>query len=411
MSRNLAVDAARKAVELSQEALQVDLFGPNAIAPDRLAWLREHGYLPSFPAGVGVQVPGGGLIDPWAMAVFMGQLLAMANRRKAQQMRRWSLDDWAEHVGEHIEREAVRREQVAPAALPAPEPQRASGRVHPEQASEVIIPEIVDPVARQAPPAEIVDTFETRGPAHDGAAFPPASAPYPPRRPPAPPLPPSGGGGGEGPPIPAPPPGLGPVQREAWIQARTRAGEYARGLGNDVAADMETLVAEVWEQEDVTGPVNEEQRLVTREAIREEVADAIAHGRTADELARRLAHKTGDWARDWKRIAMTELQGAHNDAVIIDAVRREGEGARIARIPEPGACVNCRRLFLDVETGRPRIFTAAELLDNGTNVGKRAVDWRPTAWPLHPRCVCGTEHVPAGLTYDDGWELTKERAA
>jgi hypothetical protein len=401
MSLNLAVQAARKAVELSQEALQVDLFGPGAVSPERLAWLRDNGFLPAFPAGVGVPLPSGGVIDPWGMALFMALLLSQASRRRARQMHRWPLETWAEHVDEHIERERVRRQQEPPAARDAPRPPR-----------EVVIPEVVDPVARQRP-VEVVDTYETRGPMPVGHAPPPASTPSSGHRPPAPPLPPSGGGGSSGaggPMIPAPPPGLGPIHTEAWIQARTRAGEYARGLGNQVSAEMETLVAEVWTEEAVTGPVDEELRLRTVEAIREETADAIAHGRTADELARRLAHRTGDWARDWKRIAVTELQGAYSDGVVIDAIRYDGEDARIARIPEPNACRNCRRAFLD-DNGRPRIFTARELMDNGTNVGKPADQWRPTIWPLHPNCVCGTERVPRGLTYNDDWELTPERSA
>lgn len=402
MSVNLAVEAARKAVALSQEALQVDIFGPGAVTPERLAWLRDNGFIPASPTGVGVPLPSGGAIDPWGMALFMAILLAQASRRRANQMRRWPLETWAEHVDEHIERERerVRRQPEPPASLDAPRPPRV-----------VIVPEVVDAVVSR-PPAEIVDTYETRGPMPLGHATPPASIPSSGHRPPAPPLPPSGGGPGDpgGPMIPAPPPGLGPIQTEAWIQARTRAGEYARGLGNRVSEEMDTLVAEVWKEDAVIGPVDEEQRLETREAIREETADAIAHGRTADELARRLAHRTGDWARDWQRIAVTELQGAYSDGVVIDAIRYDGEDAQIARIPEPGACKNCQRAFLD-DNGRPRIFTARELMDNGTNVGKPADQWKPTIWPLHPRCSCSTERVPRGLTYNDDWELVPERSA
>lgn len=406
MSRNLAVEAAREIVARNQEALQVDLFGPGAVPPDRLAWLRDHGFLPAFPSGVGVRLPSGGTIDPWGMAIFMAVLLAQASAKRARQMRRWPLETWAEHVDSHIEqeRERVRGEQVRPAALEAPQPARV-----------VVMPEVVDPVVQRRP-AEIVDTFETRWPVPAGGAPSPTLTSTPWTRPPAPPLPPQPPGGGgsdggaDGPMIPAPPPGLGPAQREAWIQARTRAGEYARGLGNKVSEEMETLVAEVWDEDAVVGPVDEDLRIETREAIREETADAIAHGRTADELARRLAHRTGDWARDWRRIAATELQGAYSDGVVIDALRYDGDDARVARIPEPGACKQCRRHYLD-DNGKPRIFRVADLLENGTNVGKPQDQWRPTIWPLHPNCECATERVPMGLTFNDDWELVPAKDA
>lgn len=382
MSRNLAVDAAREIVARSQEALQVDLFGPGAVSPDRLQWLREHGYITDAQAGISVPLPGGGAVDPWAMALLIATLITQASQRRARQMRRWPLDRWAEEVEEHIERSRPAAREVKP-GLPSP---------------ETVVPEVLDPTPRPRPPAEIVDVPHTQTWAEPSESG----------RPPLPP--PPNDAAAQGPLIPSPPPGLGPAQREAWIQARTRAGEFARGLGNRVSADMETLVAEVWDEESVVGPVDEDLRLEAREAIREETADAIAHGRTADELARRLAHRTGDWARDWKRIAATELQGAYSDGVVIDALRYDGEDARVARIPEPGACKQCRAHYLD-DNGKPRIFRVADLLENGTNVGKPSAQWLPTIWPLHPNCACATERIPKGLTFNDEWELVPLKEA
>jgi len=127
--------------------------------------------------------------------------------------------------------------------------------------------------------------------------------------------------------VPAPPPHLTPVEREAWIQARTRGAEYARGLGNIVTDDMRDAVVEAWDGDLVTHEADREQRLIVREQIRTETAAAIAEGQGPRKLASRLGNLTGDWSRNWLRIAKTELQGAYNDGVVIDAIRTFGPGA------------------------------------------------------------------------------------
>lgn len=205
-------------------------------------------------------------------------------------------------------------------------------------------------------------------------------------------------------PIPAPPDWLTATEREAWIQARTRGAEFCRGLGNRVDEDLRTVSREVWEEDGLLAVPEIEVREELEEIIREEVADAIAMGQSAKKLASRLGNRTQDWARDWDRIAHTELQGAFNEGVVIDAIRHEGEGVRIARVPEPTACEHCQRVLLD--GGVPRIFTAAELVANGTNVGKPAKSWKATIWPVHPWCRCDTLVVPRGLEFGEDWRLT-----
>lgn len=208
--------------------------------------------------------------------------------------------------------------------------------------------------------------------------------------------------------IPSPPEGLPAAVREAWIQARTRGGEYARGLGNIVTDALEDEVVEAWEEAEVVAEGDREQRLGTREAIREATAEAVARGWTADRLASELGNRTQDWARNWRRIAATELQGAHNDAVAISTVRLDGPEGRIARVPESTACEACRAMFLRAD-GRPRVFTVEELVANGANVGKKREEWKPTLWPLHPHCLCSTQRVPRGFDFNARWELVPAR--
>lgn len=191
-----------------------------------------------------------------------------------------------------------------------------------------------------------------------------------------------------------------PRQRDSWTQARTRAGEFCRGLGNRMIDEMGTILTEVWDGETPLFVPDAEKRARFIDAIQEATSEAVARGWTAKKLASEIGHRTGDWARDLLRIARTELQGAYNDAVVMQAVKQDGMDARIARVPQAGACEACEAILLD-EDGKPRIFTVRELAANGTNVGLRVSEWRATIWPIHPNCRCGAVHVMDGFTVDE----------
>lgn len=168
---------------------------------------------------------------------------------------------------------------------------------------------------------------------------------------------------------------LTPEQAGAWHSARTRAGTYI------------TRIAET-----------------ARLEVRAMVKEAIAGRLSWPAFAAKLNGRFGSWTRDWRRVARTELQGAYNEGVVATAVSSHGFDSLIARVPEFDACEHCLRLFLD-ENGRPRIFTARELIANGTNVGRRDYEWRATIWTIHPNCRCDTLHVPPGHAFNSKWRL------
>ena len=108
----------------------------------------------------------------------------------------------------------------------------------------------------------------------------------------------------------------------------------------------------------------------------------------AAEVARRMRQRIGDLARNFERIADTELQTVHNEGKVNQALELDGEAALVARVTESGACEACRKIFIDPLTGAPRIWKLTTLISNGTNVGRARRDWLPTVYPVHPRCRC-----------------------
>lgn len=338
-------------------------------------------------------------VDPWLMAVLIGQLMAQADPDDIDEMRAWPLGRWAVAVRAHLDDLATAEPEPASPLAIVPTP-------------KLPIDVETGPVPIAAVPPLALPAPEPRG---DRDRLPPAEPPPSPRPKlylvPAEPEAGGGGaggfGGGGGPPIPAPPPGLPDEIREAWIQARTRAGEYCRGLGNVIRRETGELVREAWDGEDIVTEVDREQRLRTVGLIREQTAEALAQGWTPERLASELANRGLDWSRDWLRIARTELQAAMNDGAFVEGIRTFGHEARFARVPNGDACKTCRRLFLD-EDGRPRIFTAQELLLNGTNVGRKAAELKATLFPPHPNCACGVLAIPPGLTLNRDWDMVRE---
>ena len=56
-------------------------------------------------------------------------------------------------------------------------------------------------------------------------------------------------------------------------------------------------------------------------------------------------------------------------------------------IQDEKLCSNCRKAYLNSD-GTPRLFRLSELEANGTNIGRKVADWKPTLGQLHPSCRC-----------------------
>jgi hypothetical protein len=180
------------------------------------------------------------------------------------------------------------------------------------------------------------------------------------------------------------------AERAGLVSAHRVAGGYIRGLGALYADEFSASVYEEWNGETLLSTPDAERRRQKLKVIREEVGTAVLTKPTAREVAGRIRQRVGDIARNFERIAETELQAVHNEGQIFQAVELDGEEARVARIPESGACSSCRDLFLDPATNTPLIFLVSDLAANGTNVGRPRRSWVATAYPVHPQCRCDT---------------------
>lgn len=168
---------------------------------------------------------------------------------------------------------------------------------------------------------------------------------------------------------------LSAVEHQAIQMATMSAAQYCRGLGNTVNLDTGAVMIEA----------DAQLRATTEAGITDAVAMNIARRQSVKQLKTDLGWMAKDWARDWTRIAVTEKQTAmlHGQG---DAYRKEhGKDVLVAKRVTPDACAHCKRVYRD-PNDQPRIFKLSTLEANGTNVGRKGIDFRAVLGTVHPNC-------------------------
>jgi hypothetical protein len=194
---------------------------------------------------------------------------------------------------------------------------------------------------------------------------------------------------------------LTPVERQSMAFARYKAGQHIQNAGARAAADVGNTIM----------VADQEARQKYLGTVRKELEDSIDRRQTWREVASKIGHATQDWSRDIQRVGKTEMAFAVAEGTARDLARdRDPAEVRVAKIPDPGACADCIRLHLTAGEGSaPRIFRLDELVANGTNVGLKRADWKPTVGPAHPWCGCTLQEVPDGWAFNAEGQLLPEQ--
>jgi hypothetical protein len=125
---------------------------------------------------------------------------------------------------------------------------------------------------------------------------------------------------------------------------------------------------------------------------RTEYGDSVAKERTVPELKKRIEnYLETDAKRDWNRITNTEVSNALGQGSV-DRVVSQNKDKNLFEVfvyrvnPDDGrTCKYCRKFYIDNDSS-PKVYRLSTLLSNGTNYGKKAVDWRPVPTSTHPNC-------------------------
>lgn len=184
---------------------------------------------------------------------------------------------------------------------------------------------------------------------------------------------------------------------EEYEMACNRTYGYLKGLGDKMKKDISSYISDS----------ELRMRMEQERTIKEGIKRGIVERDTTKLIAAKISNQLNDWSRDWNRIVETEYQGVFNMGRV-QSYMREGDGPNTLIYFDvyPAACRHCIRLYLTAGIGsEPKLFTAEELIGNGTNIGRRVADWKPTIiTAVHPFCYDDKVEV---LT-NKGWKFFKD---
>lgn len=168
-----------------------------------------------------------------------------------------------------------------------------------------------------------------------------------------------------------------------------------KGLGNKVSRDFRNIIIEA----------SKKTRGEYESIINQTAYDAVKLQKTASQLASDLGHKTKDWARDFDRISDYVLHEAYDTGKSVSMVNKSKEEERIVwcyKEVYPGACTHCVRLYLTGGVGsKPKIFKISTLISNGTNIGRKPLQWKAVLGSVHPYCRCELFELPENHMWDE----------
>ena len=203
------------------------------------------------------------------------------------------------------------------------------------------------------------------------------------------------------------PPQFHDVDLDAVMAARDLVGHAITNLGTEMVDEFDTGANEA----DVRA-----RHTTALRTVQHEIGLGIARDQTNAQIIRRLKRKVQDSERNWALVVTTELHNAQDHGTAITIARADGADALCFKRTQPTACRYCKLLY-NLPNGRPRIFKLSTLVNNGTNVGKKAgrpnkTEWKAVIGATHPACQCELTRIPKGYTLDnDGTLVTSLRKA
>lgn len=190
------------------------------------------------------------------------------------------------------------------------------------------------------------------------------------------------------------------AQKKALEFAKVNAGQRITALNNT----MTTMVTNVLTQ----------QSMSQLQGIQYIIGQGLSTAQSRGEVARILRDFTGDWKRDWNRVAHSEMWEAKLQGEVMSILDNEspltqdGGDTIVFKRPAHNACNQCKKHYLESDGVTPKLFRLQDLIANGSNVGRKTADWLPTVGILHPNCMCTLNIMPEGFTFDSMGQIVPE---
>jgi len=153
-----------------------------------------------------------------------------------------------------------------------------------------------------------------------------------------------------------------------------------------------------------------------REAIRTNAGPVSANSQKKitepldrKELAKELEQQTKNSFMDWERIVSTELNAAYSQGAvhaILEDNKHKDPNDILVYMQGPldaGTCKWCKKFYHDGNSFK--VYRLVDLLENGTNVGRKAADWQAVIPPMHPRCRHRVVELAQGFSLNSNGQV------
>ena len=154
-------------------------------------------------------------------------------------------------------------------------------------------------------------------------------------------------------------------------------------------------------QDTATAMLEELARSEYEDIIKEETVAGVRERKAVTNIVSDIGHRTGDWSKDLGRIVDTEMNNIFQRGRIVEITKdNPGKDPLVYKDVFEGACRHCIALYLTDGLGsEPRLFKLSTLVANGSNIGRKAADWRPTVSGVHPWCRCTLRKWIEGMVW------------
>jgi hypothetical protein len=144
-----------------------------------------------------------------------------------------------------------------------------------------------------------------------------------------------------------------------------------------------------------------------RDTTKDVIAQGVIRAKSSSSIVQELKEKTGDYAKDWDRVVTTELVRAHNlgtlDAVIENNKGKSHDDVYVYKTGpnDMKTCKYCKEFWF-MPDGSPRVHKLSEIVANGSNVGRKAAEWKPCVDTTHPNCRHYMIEIEKGFGFQNG---------
>jgi len=193
---------------------------------------------------------------------------------------------------------------------------------------------------------------------------------------------------------------LSPREKATLKAARANVYTHLKGLGNTIDAKTGEVIIEG----------DKKLRATLETKVKQKIALGLEKRKTIKQIALKLGEETGDYARDWTRIAYTESNNCFMEGKVAEIKSRAplGYEPMVYKITRHDACDECKRAYTEKDGVTPKVFKLSEMLAFGTNVGRKHGDRKAVTGSQHPWCSCVLQELQPGFGFDSKGELTYE---